>query len=844
LPVNSSLISRFTLVAGLLIGHAATPIFAGPVPGVESFTRKPVDFPVPPSTEVWDIGNDEYLVTFKWTPTEPVSKPGVAGAFNSWSRSDLPFSGPDAKGVWSVTARIKGGEYRYKFISGDDGWFPDPLNEIRDEDGHGGHNTILRLGLVALLSGREAKVGDNQIEARALRHEPAETTYFDLFSPNDVVIRTRSLVGDVASVAIEWVNRDGSTTPHTMEHVASDQLYDFWEIHHRAHKGDTAVGYRFVYTDGDATVKPPTVHPLVMDRTRIISTPEWARDAVWYQIMVDRFRDGDPSNNPEATAETERVKHTHPWATEWYTEQPYEREDGKTFWRWSMYDRLYGGDFAGVEKELDYIKSLGVTAIYFNPIFEATNSHKYNARSYRHADDGYGKAGEFARSVALEDTLDPETWIFNESDKKLLKLIKAAKKRNMRVIFDGVFNHVGSDAIYFQDVKKKGRASRFADWFDVVSWEPFKYTGWAGFDGLPQFRKDTEHGLASESLRKYIYDITTRWMDPNGDGDPSDGIDGWRLDVPMDVPMAFWRGWCAHVRSINPDAYIVGEIWDPAEEWLNGQTFDAVMNYQFAKIAFRYFGNDKEKLSASEFDRELARLRVRYPRAHTEVLQNLFDSHDTDRWVSRLANPDMPYDGRNRIQDDGTEYFDKRPTAAHYQKLKLMALLQSSYIGAPMIWYGTEVGMFGADDPRCRMPMWWADLMPYETPDYTIDLDLKATFQKLFALRHGSDDLRRGDFKTVIKDDAADVFGFVRWDTDGKKATVVVLNNSAETRAITLESPDTSILPRGYRQGRVLFALPAADGTLPTLTQTRASRTAAVDLNLPPVTGIVFTVSR
>ncbi|MBI1291525.1 hypothetical protein GC173_09825 [bacterium] len=835
---------RLLVASVLLCAWLGTSAFAGPVPGVETFTRKPVDFPVQPSMEVWDIGNDEYLVTFKWTPSEPVRSPGVAGAFNSWSRTDLPFSGPDGNGTWTVTARIKGGEYRYKFIAGDNGWYTDPLNPVGEPDGHNGTNSILRLGLVALLDGREAKAGDGKIEVRAIHHSPDEFTYFDLFTPDDVLIRTRSLVGDIESVTIKLVARDGTSVARPMEKVASDKLYDFWEIHYRHHKGDVAVAYEFEYRDGSTVEKSATRHPLVMDKSRMVKTPEWARDAVWYQIMVDRFRDGDPSNNPEFTAETERSKVTHPWRSEWYTEQPWEREGGQSFWRWSMYNRLYGGDFAGVEQELDYIKSLGVTAIYFNPIFEATNSHKYNARSYMHADDGYGVPGEFARSTAIEDPLDPDTWIFNESDKKVLQLIAAAKKRGLRVIFDGVFNHVGSDAIYFQDVKKNGKASKFADWFDVVSWEPFKYTGWAGHDGLPQFRKDQEHGLASESLRKYIYAITTRWMDPNGDGNPSDGIDGWRLDVPMDVPMAFWRGWCKHVREINPNAYIVGEIWDPAEEWLNGETFDAVMNYQFAKIGFRYFGNVEQKLSASEFDREMARLRVRYPRAHTEVLQNLFDSHDTDRWVSRIANPDRAYDGRNRLQDDGADYFDKRPSAAHYQKLKLMALFQSTYIGAPMIWYGTEVGMYGADDPRCRMPMWWADMMPYDDPTYTIDNGLKDHFRRLFTLRAGSKDLRRGDFKSILIDDEQDLYGFVRWDEEGKKATVVVLNNSAAASTCRLPIPDATILPRGYAAPKVVFSLRAEDGAQPTIKQVAEKNLPTLELNLPPVTGLVFTVTR
>ena len=139
-----------------------------------------------------------------------------------------------------------------------------------------------------------------------------------------------------------------------------------------------------------------------------------------------------------------------------------------------------------------------------------------------------------------------------------MEFLRTAKAKGFRVIIDGVFNHVGTAHPAFVDVQKNGQSSPFADWFSIRSWDPFEYDGWAGFGELPAFRKNDEHGLASESLREHIFAITRRWMDPDGDGDPSDGVDGWRLDVPEEVPMAFWVEWCALVRSINPEAYIVG----------------------------------------------------------------------------------------------------------------------------------------------------------------------------------------------------------------------------------------------------------------------------------------------
>ena len=186
------------------------------------------------------------------------------------------------------------------------------------------------------------------------------------------------------------------------------------------------------------------------------------------------------------------------------------------------------------------------------------------------------------------------------------RLVADAHARGMKVVLDGVFNHVGTHHPAFRDVREKGQTSRFADWFAIKGWEPFDYEGWFGFGELPTFRKSDQHGLASESVRKHIYEVTRRWMDPDGDGDPSDGVDGWRLDVANEIPMPFWHEWCAFVRGINPDAYITGEIWQRADPWLDGKSFDAVMNYEFAKPAIRWAIDRKNKISASQLDAKLA----------------------------------------------------------------------------------------------------------------------------------------------------------------------------------------------------------------------------------------------
>ncbi|MDX2175621.1 MAG: alpha-amylase family glycosyl hydrolase [Candidatus Sumerlaeia bacterium] len=830
------------LAAASLAATAA----AGPVPGVETFTKSPVPFEHPAHLEVWAIGEDDYLVTFVWKPGRAVASPAVAGDFNKWDRQDLPMEGPDAEGAYRVTARLSGGDWRYKFVCCGTEWITDPLNAPSGEDGGEGGNSVLRLGLAALLSGRTAARGDGEVFAGALEHRNGAPMYFDVFTPRDVLIRARAMKGDAGSARLEVSLPGGGSRTLPMPLAATDSLFDFYEAHYHAPEGGVPEGatYSIVLEDGEAEVPVPGgPFPLRIDAARIPDVPEWAKHAIWYQIFIERFRDGDAANNVEKrTADPVRdfPPRTHPWRSDWYAEQPYEREGGQTFWRWGMYNRMYGGDFAGVKEKLDYLKDLGVNAVYFNPVFEAQGPHKYNARNFVHADDGFGTLGGYWEAVAKEDLLDSSTWTWTESDKALLDLVSEMKKRGIRVIFDGVWNHVGTDHPAFQDVKKNGRASRFADWFEVTSWEPFEYKGWAGYDALPEFKK-TATGLQSESLRRHIWDVTRRWMDPDGDGDPSDGIDGWRLDVPNELPLQFWADWRKHVKSINPDAYITGEIWDPAEPWLDGTKFDAVMNYQFAKAAFRFFGNVERRTTVSQFDAELSRLRMRYPRAINSVMQNLFDSHDTDRWASRLMNPDMDYDTGAQVRDGRKTYFDGKPTADAYRRLRLMALFQATYLGAPMIFYGTEAGMYGADDPMCRKPMWWDDLAPYDNPSYAPDAKLRGYFRDLFRMRGRYAALRTGDFTPLLVDDRTGAYVFFREASDDGDGIIVALNSSGASLVTT-----TVPLPPNAVSWDVGLGVPPAiifnsgDATRTTAAFSPESR--SIQFQLEPLSGVVVRV--
>lgn len=727
---------------------------------------------------------DEWKVRFSYRPEAPATGVALAGTFNGWNPASAPMSGPGADGAYSAEVTLSGGTHRYKFVLSGQTWVPDPQNPQREPDNFGGHNSVLRLGRLAALTQSPARTGDASIEAAALEHLPDQPLYFQWLADDRALLRCRTLSGDVESV--EATLETGQRA--LMSVVERGPVFELHEAELSVPStagGAAAPRYTFVYTDGALRGSHP--QPFTIPGVkRVFQTPEWARHVVWYQIFLDRFRNGDPSNDPQPV---------RPWTSDWFEPSEFETRTGEEFYKFYVYRRFYGGDLRGLEEKLPYLKALGISGIYLNPIFKAASNHKYDATNYLHVDDHFGTKGDYASAAAREDLLDPTTWTWTETDRQFLALLKKAKAMGFRVILDGVFNHVGTAHPAFVDVKTHGRKSRFADWFDVTSWEPFRYNGWAGVQDLPAFRKD-ERGLASDSLKRHIFDVTRRWMDPDGDGDPRDGIDGWRLDVPNEIPPPFWEEWRAHVKRINPDAYVTGEIWDRADDWLDGRRFDAVMNYPFARAVCAWLFDRKQRITAGEFDRRLAKLRMAYPAAATAVLQNLMSSHDTDRLASMAFNADRAYDTMNRVQDNGPNYDNRKPSAEAYTRARLAALVQMTYLGAPMIFYGDEAGMWGADDPTCRKPMLWEDLQPYAKPEENrVMTDHLDFYRRLIALRNENPALRAGRFRTLMTDDAADVWVFLR--DYGAQQVVVAINASATDKSVRV--PLTPGLPEPRR---------------------------------------------
>ncbi|MEX2115944.1 MAG: glycoside hydrolase family 13 protein [Bacteroidota bacterium] len=557
--------------------------------------------------------------------------------------------------------------------------------------------------------------------------------------------------------------------------------------------------------------------------------PQWAKDAVWYQIFPERFRNGDSSNDPtpgELKFPAARGWKVSPWNSDWYELQPWEQSHDPDFYD-NVFDRRYGGDLKGVLDKLDYLADLGITALYFNPIFEATSLHKYDASTYHHIDNNFGPDPEGDLVIIDAETENPATWKWSAADRLFLDLIAEAHKRGIHIILDGVFNHSGTDFWAFRDVVKNQQRSHYADWFDVRRWDDpktpeneFDYKGWWDYKGLPEFREGP--GGFVRPVWTYFFDITKRWMDPNGDGDPSDGVDGWRLDVANDVSHQFWKEWRTLVKSVNPDAYIVGEIWDDASTWLQGDEFDAVMNYRFSRAVVRFFVDTApSRYSAPEFDEELADVRKGYPDDVNYILQNLIDSHDTDRWSSMILNPNREYDRNNGLRQN-PDYDIRKPGESEFQILRLMALFQMTYVGAPMIYYGTESGMWGPDDPDDRKPMVWDDIAYDDERSHPIagktrpvdkvafDHNLFAYLKQLISLRNKHVALRRGSFRTLIATREG-IYAFER--AHGSNHVTVILNNSDKPGRAALGSKSryTDLLTGNTVHGSDIL-LPARTG--------------------------------
>lgn len=568
----------------------------------------------------------------------------------------------------------------------------------------------------------------------------------------------------------------------------------------------------------------------------IYQIPLWAVDAIWYQIFPERFRNGDTSNDiagdfpPEfakARPQLDAINRTVlPWTASWFTFQPEERKveeivrrtypalDPREIQREIVFARRYGGDLAGIRASLPYLKTLGINAVYLNPVFDSDSLHRYDTKDYRHIDPDLGPMSTDARGnkvisaadqalLASEKVDDPTTWKYTSADREFISLVNEIHAQGMRVVIDGVFNHSAANGPIVADVALRGKESPFFEWFEMsylgdsnfasrkcplsdffpdAAKYPFaskiRFDSWAGYCALINHREGFADGSFHPGFKKFAFEVTERWLKPRViDGVPFKGVDGIRLDVYGDVATSFWVQFREKVKSIRPDALIVAEEWYDGFHILKGDESDVLMNYTVRTLVESWFLNvDPVQKFRASWAKAFVDYRMNNHREHVKYgLWSMLSSHDTDRVLSKtiLQNRLLsvrPQDGLSwdnsglNKPDVGAPYSNDKPGVLEREFFKSMVAFQMAYVGAPLIYYGDEVGMWGADDPTDRKTMVWDDLAQgrqFETQCVTApgfwcrenpemrfsveqDKDLLATYQRLIAARAAHPALRRG----------------------------------------------------------------------------------------------------
>jgi len=513
------------------------------------------------------------------------------------------------------------------------------------------------------------------------------------------------------------------------------------------------------------------------------TVPTWARDAVYYYVFPERFRNGDTSNDPKPGRDRyqDRAVEFH---ARWM-DRPYKpgSGDGSD----EVYNNdFYGGDLAGLIDKLDNIRDLGANALYLTPVFKAASNHKYDTADYRRIDPAFGTNEDFQR------------------------LTVEAARRGIRVIVDTSLNHVGADSPYFNrfsnyppggafDGGRINPASPYASWFrfDPSQHDADRqYRGWIDVKDLPELNK------ASKDFRRFAYggpdSVMRYWLDQ--------GASGWRMDVAPWVPDDFWREWRRAVKSHRPDALTIAETWFDASKFFLGDSFDGTMNYIFRNTALDYAAGGR----ADRLYQNLELLRESYPPQALFASMNLLSTHDQPRALHHLG-ADGGADGDNGA---GT---DPATLARAKQRLLLALWFQMTYPGAPTIYYGDEVGVSGGEDPYNRAPYPWADRGGH--PDEA----LKAQVRQLVALRHQLPVLRHGTLEAplLLSDHL-----IVLLRRDGAQVALVALNNAEETQSLSLE------LPAELRGQRLRDAM---DGQ-----SMQVQANGEVALTVPPLSGRVW----
>ena len=434
--------------------------------------------------------------------------------------------------------------------------------------------------------------------------------------------------------------------------------------------------------NGYETSKPAYFFEYLATAERdIVQIPEWVNGTSWYQVFPERFYNGDLSNDPV---------------------------DVEAWGAAPTRENHFGGDLAGIMEKLPYLQELGIDVLYMTPVFAAPSNHKYDTVDYYCIDSAFGTA------------------------QGLIELVRQCHSLGIKVVLDGVFNHIGFYSKQFQDVLEKGEDSEYADWFYIKSFpvqtDPPNYECVGYYKWMPKLRYKTK------TVRDYFLSVGRYWIE-------TADIDGWRLDVADEVDFTFWQEFRREVKALKPQSFLLAETWKDGRDMLRGDQMDSVMNYLFRDAVVDFFA--KQEIDAAAFEHRIAQMLFGYSKIVRPALYNPIGSHDTERFLT-MCKGDI-------------------------SRFKLAAVFQMTFLGMPVIYYGDEIGMDGENDPYCRKTMDW---------DNT-DNNLLAFFKRLTALRRELPSLKAGDYKCVYSIGHATAFAR-QYDTE---TTYVVINNSGKAHA-------------------------------------------------------------
>lgn len=494
-----------------------------------------------------------------------------------------------------------------------------------------------------------------------------------------------------------------------------------------------------------------------------MTTPDWVQDAVFYQIFPDRF--ARSPQNPAANL-------------------PFESWDSAP-----TVHGFKGGDLYGIAEKLDYLKDLGVTALYLNPIFASASNHRYHTYDYYRVDPLLG------------------------GNEAFMELLEKAHQKEIRIVLDGVFNHASRGFWQFNHVLECGEGSPYRDWFffdpERLSgrkhWGAYPspheqkllhhedsltaigYRGWWNLPALPKFNTNVP------AVREFLFSVAEYWIRL--------GVDGWRLDVATEIDDdSFWQEFRRRVRAINPEAYIVAEIWHESHRWLQGDQFDAIMNYDLTRPIMAFTGGNY-------LDR-----RVIHQQSNYRGIQNRIDAHEFANQINHnfeLYQHDITYSQLNLLGSHDTPRF-LSCVSGNKDSLKLAWLFLLTYPGAPCIYYGDEIGIDGEHDPYCRKSFPW--------DESKWDLDLRSYAKEAIALRRQHPALRRGDFRHLWAADG--IYAFSRSLDD---ETLIVTLNSSESPQHAEVMYEPKEIPQALfgaasglsiEDGRLKFTVPARSGVV------------------------------